>query len=62
MAETNKLSVQKVLDKLRSNDARNSSTVEQLDHKMEALDEEIQRMKAQRRRLKAGRKDGHDAP
>ena len=58
MAEVNKLSVGKVLDKLRSNDAKNSSNMEQLDEKMKTIEEEMQRMRAQRNRLKRGRRDG----
>jgi uncharacterized small protein (DUF1192 family) len=54
MAEINKLSVEKVLNKLRSNDASNSSSIEQLDEKIKATDEEIQRLKAARARLKRG--------
>ena len=34
MAEINKLSVDKVLDKLRSNDASKNSRIEQLDEKI----------------------------
>ena len=55
MAEINKLSVTKVLDKLRSNDAKNSTKNEQLDDKIKALEEETQRLRAQRNRLKRGR-------
>ena len=54
MAEINKLSVGKVLDKLRSNDASNSSRSEQLDEKLKTTDEEIQRLRAARARLKRG--------
>jgi len=43
MAEINKLSVGKVIEKLRSNDASNSSKIERLDEKTRALDEEILR-------------------
>jgi len=55
MAEINKLSVNKVLDKLRSNDAKNSTKAEQLDDKIKALEEETRRLRAQRNRLKRGR-------
>jgi uncharacterized small protein (DUF1192 family) len=55
MAEINKLSVNKVLNKLRSEDAKNSTTLEQLDDKIKVLDEETQRLRAQRNRLKRGR-------
>jgi uncharacterized small protein (DUF1192 family) len=44
-----------VLDKLRSNDAKNSTKNEQLDDKIRALEEETQRLRAQRNRLKRGR-------
>ncbi len=54
MAEINKLSVEKVLNKLRSNDASNSSRAEQLDEKIKTADEEIQRLRAARARLKRG--------
>jgi uncharacterized protein involved in exopolysaccharide biosynthesis len=54
MAEINKLSVEKVLNKLRSNDASNSSRIEQLDEKIKATDEEIQRLRAARARLRRG--------
>ena len=54
MAEINKLSVGKVLDKLRSNDASNSSRIEQLDEKIKTTDEEIQRLRAARARLRRG--------
>jgi hypothetical protein len=54
MAEINKLSVEKVLNKLRSNDASNSSRIEQLDEKIKATDEEIQRLRAARSRLRRG--------
>jgi hypothetical protein len=54
MAEINKLSVEKVLNKLRSNDAKNSK-INQLDKKVEAADEDIERLRAATRRLKPGR-------
>ena len=54
MAEINKLSVEKVLNKLRSNDASNSSRIEQLDEKIKTTDDEIQRLRAARARLKRG--------
>jgi hypothetical protein len=52
MAEINKLSVGKVLEKLRSNDAQKSSKTTQLDEKVRAANEEIQRLRAATRRLK----------
>jgi hypothetical protein len=48
MAEINKLSVGKVLDKLRSNDAPKRSK----DEKARATEEELQRLRAATRRLK----------
>jgi hypothetical protein len=50
MAETKKLSVEKALNKIRSDEATKSRS-ERRDEKMEVLDEEIKRMKAQRLRL-----------
>jgi hypothetical protein len=58
MAEINKLSVGKVLDKLRRNDAPQKSMIEQLDAKAEKIDEEIQRLRAATRRLKSGPRAG----
>ncbi len=59
MAEINKLSVNKVLDKLRSNDAKDDrSKIEKLDDKVATLEEEMQRLRAQRNRLKRGRGAG----
>jgi chromosome segregation ATPase len=58
MAVVNKLSVEKVLDKLRSNDAKNSSKTKQLDEKLKTLDEEMQRLRTQRNRLKRGPRTG----
>ncbi len=54
MAEINKLSVGKVLDKLRSNDAPKNSKIEQLDEKIKTTNEEIQRLRAARARLRRG--------
>jgi hypothetical protein len=50
MAETNRLSVEKALEKLRRDDAPETAS-EQRDEKIEALKSEIQRMRAQRSRL-----------
>jgi SMC interacting uncharacterized protein involved in chromosome segregation len=59
MAEINKLSVSKVLDKLRSNDAKdNRSKLDRLDDEIKTADEEVQRLRAQRNRLKRGRRTG----
>jgi len=58
MAVINKLSVGKVLDKLRSNDAKNSTKLEQLDDKIQMVDEEMKRLRAARNRLKRGPRAG----
>jgi len=58
MAEINKLSVGKVLDKLRRNDAPKKSNTMQLDEKAEKMDEEIQRLRAAIGRLKSGPRAG----
>lgn len=50
MAETNKLSVEKALEKLRREE-RPETASEQQDEKAEALKNEIKRMRAQRSRL-----------
>jgi hypothetical protein len=56
MAEINKLSVGKVLDKLRRNDAPKKSKTMLLDEKVKTIDEEIQRLRAATRRLKRGQR------
>lgn len=58
MAEINKLSVGKVLDKLRSNDAPKKTKMMQLDENAKTVDEEIERLRAATRRLKPGRRTG----
>ena len=58
MGKVNKLSVEKVLDKLRRNDAPQKSNLEQLDAKAEKMHEEIQRLRAATRRLKSGARAG----
>ena len=45
MAEINKLSVNKVLEKLRSNDAQKKSKAMQRDEELEKLNEEIKRLR-----------------
>lgn len=50
MAEINKLSVEKALNKLRANDAVQSKGT-RFDEKIGVLDEETKRMRAQRLRL-----------
>jgi len=51
MAEINKLSVGKVLDKLRRDDAPKNAKISQLDKKIRTTDEEIQRLRAASLRL-----------
>jgi TolA-binding protein len=50
MAETKTLSVEKVLEKLRSSNEPKSTNT-RLDEKIDELDEDIKRMRAQRLRL-----------
>jgi hypothetical protein len=50
MAEINKLSVEKALEKLRGTDAPLSKSA-RFNEKIDALDEETKRMRAQRLRL-----------
>jgi hypothetical protein len=54
MAETNKLSVEKALEKLRSDQPKSKD--QRRDEKSDALNEEIRRMKAQRLRLDKDRR------
>lgn len=54
MAETPKLSVEKALEKLRSNDQKTKD--ERRTEEMDALDEDIKRMRAQRLRLERQRR------
>ena len=54
MAEINKLSVGKVLDKLRRNDAPETSRMTQLDDKIKTAEEEMQRLRAARLRVNRG--------
>ena len=50
MADTKKLSVEKVLNKIRADETPKSRS-EKHDEEMDVLDEEIKRMRAQRLRL-----------
>jgi hypothetical protein len=50
MADTKKLSVEKALNKIRSDETPKSRS-EKHDEEMDVLDEEIKRMRAQRLRL-----------
>jgi hypothetical protein len=58
MAEIAKLSVGKVLEKLRSADAPKASKMMQLEEKVRVAEEEIQRLRAARLRLKRGPRRG----
>ena len=55
MAEINQLSVGKLLDQLRSNEAPKTSRMMLLDEKIRTTDEETQRLRAAKLRLKRGR-------
>ena len=55
MANTTKLPVEKVLEKIRSSDSSRSKNARR-EEEMAALDEEIRRMRAQRLRLEADRR------
>ena len=58
MAEINKLSVGKVLDKLRRDEALKNPRTSQLDKKIRTTEEEIQRLRAASLRLKRGHRGG----
>jgi TolA-binding protein len=58
MAEINKLSVGKVLDKLRRDDAPKNVKTNQLDKKIRTAEEEIERLRAASLRLKRGHRGG----
>jgi hypothetical protein len=58
MAELNKLSVGKVLDKLRRDDAPKKAKASQLEKKIRTTEEEIQRLRAASLRLKHGHRGG----
>jgi len=55
MANTTKLPVEKVLEKIRSSDSSRSKNARR-EEEMAALNEEIRRMRAQRLRLEADRR------
>jgi hypothetical protein len=57
MAETTKLSVGQVLDKLRNTDVPKSK-ITRLDEKIETLDQETQRLRAARRRIERDQRAG----
>ena len=58
MADIAKLSVGKVLEKLRSADAPKKTKMMQLEEKAKKTDEEIQRLRAATRRLRRGQRPG----
>ena len=60
MAEINKLSVEKTLNKIRADDAKQSK--EAFNDKIDVLDEEIARMRAQRLRLEQHQRKKLAAP
>jgi hypothetical protein len=58
MAEINKLSVGKVLDKLRRDDVPKNVKTNQFDKKIRTAEEEIERLRAASLRLKRGHRGG----
>ena len=58
MAEINKLSVEKTLNKIRADDAKQSKEAA-FNNKIDVLDEEIGRMRAQRLRLERHQEKHH---
>ncbi len=58
MAEINKLSVGKVLDRLRRDEAMKNQATSQVDRKLRNTDEEIERLRAASVHLKRGRREG----
>ena len=58
MAEIRKLSVGKVLDKLRRNTDVPKSKITRLDENIETLDQRIERMKTARSRLERDQRSG----
>lgn len=57
MAESDKLSVGKALDKLRGTEPKKTKLT-QLDDKISALDQELRQMKAENRRIARDQKAG----
>ena len=58
MAVINKLSVEKVLNKLRSNDAQKATKNSKLEDEVRAIEEEVQRLRKSSAQLRRGpRKD-----
>ena len=58
MTDNDKLSVGKVLDKLRAADGPQKTKLQQLDDKIKQQDEELARLRAQRLRLEASQRKG----
>ena len=58
MAEINRLSVGKVLDKLRRDEALKTPKTRQIDKKLRTADEELERLRAASARLKRGHRGG----
>jgi len=56
MAEINKLSVEKVLNKLRSRDAQKTTKSAKLDDEVRAIEEEVERMRKASARLRRGKR------
>jgi hypothetical protein len=58
MTDDGKLSVGKVLDKLRANDGPQKTKLQQLDDKLKQQDDEIAQLRARRLRLEASQRKG----
>jgi hypothetical protein len=56
MAEINKLSVEKALNKLRSNDVQKTTKSAKLDDEVRAIEEEVERMRKANARLRRGKR------
>jgi hypothetical protein len=56
MAEINKLSVEKALNKLRSNDVQKTTKSAKLDDEVRAIEEEVERMRKANARLRQGKR------
>jgi hypothetical protein len=56
MAEINKLSVEKALNKLRGNDVQKTTKSAKLDDEVRAIEEEVERMRKANARLRRGKR------
>jgi hypothetical protein len=56
MAEINKLSVEKALNKLRGNDVQKTAKSAKLDDEVRAIEEEVERMRKANARLRRGKR------